>query len=92
MATFGGRIFLKPLQKSEDLQNTAEVYVNLGGGFQGQQVYPPYDARFRAACSEEQYDEVMNALKESRCWFQPSIFKSSSSDKTIRRFFFTDHL
>lgn len=60
--TYMGRIFMKPLAKSRG-QN-AELYINIGWNTSGNQLFPPYDARLGMVCSEEQYNDLMNALRE----------------------------
>ncbi|CAK9009361.1 unnamed protein product [Durusdinium trenchii] len=59
--TFEGRIFMKPLAKSRG--QSAEVYVNVGWVASGSQGLPPYDARLEAACSQEQWDDLMASYK-----------------------------
>lgn len=60
--TYMGRIFMKPLVQSRG-QN-AELYINIGWNTSGNQLFPAYDARLALACSEEQYNDLMNALRE----------------------------
>ena len=57
-----GRIYMKPLGQSRG-QN-AELYVNIGWNTSGNQIYPPYDPRLAAACTEAQYNDLINACKE----------------------------
>ena len=57
-----GRIYMKPLGQSRG-QN-AELYVNIGWNTSGNQTYPPYDPRLAAACTEAQYNDLINAYRD----------------------------
>ena len=62
MKHYMGRIYMKPLGQSRG-QN-AELYVNIGWNTSGNQTYPPYDPRLAAACTEAQYNDLINAYRD----------------------------
>lgn len=58
-----GRIFTKPLARSRG--KNVELYVHLSVESKGNQEFPGYDACFASACAEQQWNDLMSALKDA---------------------------
>ena len=54
---YAGHIFLNPLNKKE-------LYINVGMGLQGSQIYPKYEQWMVPYVSEDTYNRFMSVLKE----------------------------
>eukprot|EP00929_Paragymnodinium_shiwhaense_P072771 TRINITY_DN36942_c0_g2_i1.p1 TRINITY_DN36942_c0_g2~~TRINITY_DN36942_c0_g2_i1.p1 ORF type:complete len:250 (-),score=5.89 TRINITY_DN36942_c0_g2_i1:344-1093(-) len=59
-----GRMFLAPRSRALHTRE-AELWINVGLVFQGAQLTPRYDSRMDAACTKEQFEDLMHKVDKT---------------------------